>query len=176
MCVPSMRRRAPTVEPPNARPISPRSTAWLPSRHRYLAWWQIRWGRRPELIARPIRFSWTPVVQAATLNVYCRSGPRRHLRRNPGTGWVTHMAGIDGFPAPTSGNWDRRLYGARRTRTAAWSSTSNANGVRPRGVRGGFSASERDGVGLAGGWVVTAIVMLGASPGQGPRRMPRERT
>jgi hypothetical protein len=35
------------------------------------------------------------------------------------------------------------------TRTAAWLSTSNANGVRPEphGVRGGFSASERDDVG-----------------------------
>jgi hypothetical protein len=57
---------------------------------------------------------WTPAVLAATLMVHSRSGPRRPLRRNPGTGWVVHVAGIRGFPAPTSGNWDRQLYSACR--------------------------------------------------------------
>ncbi len=74
-----------------------------------------RGGRHapPPLVSNPL-LRWTPAVLAATLMVHSRSGPRRPLRRNPGTGWVVHVAGIRGFPAPTSGNWERQLHSACR--------------------------------------------------------------
>ena len=60
-----------------------------------------------------------------------------------------HVAGIRGFPAPTGGNWYRQLYSACRHVDSGVVVHPERERVRPEphGMRGGFSASERDDVG-----------------------------